>query len=196
MALLEDHINKAPLMLSVLSQGNWVMKNKNFHGTVHSYNMVFVSFNHVKFCYSGGWFLIILFCKCSIRYFDIVRIKASWFVNHKSISWSHKPKICKTYIFHISLFPKYGNFKIINEWMRLFDKRKKIPFNVLVCFKLCCYALTWTIACTDFVNRLHSYEQNQSFMLKDVSFVTILIHKIWDSYLWSHSDFTHTLCLT
>ena len=114
MALLEDHINKAPLMLSVLSQGNRVMKNKNFHGTVHSYNMVFVSFNHVKFCYSGGWFLIILFCKCSIRYFDIVRIKASWFMNHKSISWSHKPKICKTYIFHISLFPKYGNFKIIS----------------------------------------------------------------------------------
>ena len=41
-------------------------------------------------------------------------INGLWFFNHKSISWSHKPKICKTCIFQELFFPKYDNFKIIN----------------------------------------------------------------------------------
>ena len=53
-------------------------------------------------------------------------------------SWSHKPKICKTSIFHELLFPKYI-FKIISaddiclsvclsrfKWTRLNNERKKI----------------------------------------------------------------------
>ena len=43
-----------------------------------------------------------------------VAIKAWWFMNHKSISWSHEPKISKTFIFHKLFFPKYDNFKIIS----------------------------------------------------------------------------------
>ena len=34
----------------------------------------------------------------------IVGIKGLWFVNHKSFSWSHQPKFCKTSIFHESFF--------------------------------------------------------------------------------------------
>ena len=29
-----------------------------------------------------------------------------WFMNHKSISWSHKTKLCKASIFHKLFFPK------------------------------------------------------------------------------------------
>ena len=56
-------------------------------------------------------------------------------MNHESISWSHKPKISKTSIFHKLFFPKYGNFKIINtntsvylsrvKWVRLNKERTK-----------------------------------------------------------------------
>ena len=45
---------------------------------------------------------------------EIVGIKGSWFVNHKSISWSQKPTFLKTSIFQESFFPKYDNFKIIS----------------------------------------------------------------------------------
>ena len=41
-------------------------------------------------------------------------IKVSWFLNHKSSSWSHKPKICKTSIFHKLFYLKYNVFKIIH----------------------------------------------------------------------------------
>ena len=43
-----------------------------------------------------------------------VRIKGLWFMNQESICWSHKPKICKTSIFHKSFFLKYDNFKTIS----------------------------------------------------------------------------------
>ena len=43
-----------------------------------------------------------------------VGIKGCWFVNHESISWSHKPKISKSSIFCECFFPKYGNLKIIS----------------------------------------------------------------------------------
>ena len=39
-------------------------------------------------------------------------------MNHKSISWSHKPKIHETFTFHV---------------------KEKILSNVLACFKLCSY---------------------------------------------------------
>ena len=34
----------------------------------------------------------------------IVWIKGSWFVNYEPISWSHKPKLCKTSSFHQLFF--------------------------------------------------------------------------------------------
>ena len=33
-------------------------------------------------------------------------------MNHESISWSHEPKICKTFIFHEMFLPKHDNFTI------------------------------------------------------------------------------------
>ena len=82
-------------------------------------------------------------------------IKGSWFVNHESVSWSHKPKIHKTSMFHKLFFPKY-NFKVINAgnicmsicleligWNWLM--KDKTLSNVLACFKLCRYTLTWKI---------------------------------------------------
>ena len=41
-------------------------------------------------------------------------IKDSWFVNQESISWFHKPKICKTFIFQASFFLKYVKFETIS----------------------------------------------------------------------------------
>lgn len=46
--------------------------------------------------------------------FDRDGIKGLWFVNQESLSWSHKPKICKTFIFLELFIPKCGKFKIIS----------------------------------------------------------------------------------
>ena len=43
-----------------------------------------------------------------------VAIKGSWFMNHESNAWSHKPKISKISIFHQLFFPNYDNFKLIS----------------------------------------------------------------------------------
>ena len=70
-----------------------------------------------------------------------VGIKGSWFVNHRSISWSHKQKIFKTSIFQESFFPKYNNFKNNQhrdmsvylsrvKQMRLIDERKKFRLGL------------------------------------------------------------------
>ena len=83
-------------------------------------------------------------------------IKGLWFVNHESISWSCEPEICRISIFYELLFPKYKNFKIISaaniclsiclELMNEIDWRKKeILLNILACFKLRHYTLTWKI---------------------------------------------------
>ena len=82
------------------------------------------------------------FCIFNTSY--IVGIKASWFVNQESVFWSHKPKICKTFIFHESFFLKYDNVKIIgldniclstcvelNEWDWTMKER-----NSVECFGL------------------------------------------------------------
>lgn len=77
-------------------------------------------------------------------------IKSSWFVNHKSICWSHEPKSCKTFIFHESSLLKCDIFKIISvgdtslylprvKWVKFIGKRKKFVncfdlFNIYVCF--------------------------------------------------------------
>ena len=72
--------------------------------------------------------------------------------------------------------------------MGLTDERKRIPSNVLACFKLCCYTLTWKtkkIACTNFVNvniALYSFKRiflqrklqfYTKFHKKDVSFIAL-----------------------
>ena len=74
---------------------------------------------------------------------------------HKWISWSHKPKICKTSIFHKSLFlwnmitlnnpcRQYLSICLqLNEWHWLV-KEKHQP-NVLACFKLGHYKFTWKV---------------------------------------------------
>ena len=57
------------------------------------------------------------------------------------------------------------------------------------------------IACTDFLNinslNLHSYEENYIFILEFIKTMNIfccsLNDKIWDFYLLSHHDHTHTL---
>ena len=99
-----------------------------------------------------------------------------------SISWSHKPKIQRTSIFHQSFFPKHdkiirvGDISIcleLNEW----DWSMKGK-NSVECFGLF-YSMSLyinmkndkNIACTDFVNvnialNLHSYEDNYSFSLE------------------------------
>ena len=71
-----------------------------------------------------------------------VGIKGWWFVNHESISWSYKPKICKTSIFHELFFPRYDNFKIIsaddiclsicldsNEWDLTMKEKISVAFG-------------------------------------------------------------------
>ena len=43
-----------------------------------------------------------------------MEIEGSWFMNQEPISWSHKPDIRKTSIFHGLFYLKYDNFKIIS----------------------------------------------------------------------------------
>ena len=77
-----------------------------------------------------------------------VGIKVSWFLNHKSSSWSHKPKICKTSIFHKLFYLKYNVFKIIcidniclpiSLKLRLNNERKK--FHRMVWIVLNCVVI-------------------------------------------------------
>ena len=59
-----------------------------------------------------------------------VGIKGPWFMNHKSISWTHKPKIYKISIYH-ELFSAYlSRVKVseVEQW------KKKIQQNGLACF--------------------------------------------------------------
>ena len=60
--------------------------------------------------------------------------------------WSHEPKICKAFIFHELCVPKYDNFKITStDNICLEQWKKKILQNVLGCFKLGCYTLSWKV---------------------------------------------------
>ena len=59
------------------------------------------------------WVLDIYFLSDNVRCLTAISIPVS-FMNHKSISWSHQPKISKTSIFHKLFFPKDGNFKIVS----------------------------------------------------------------------------------
>ena len=61
---------------------------------------------HVSKCH-----LVVTFNEHVLTYLTRVEIKGSWFKNHKSISWSHETKICKTSIFHKLCFRKY-KFKL------------------------------------------------------------------------------------
>ena len=93
-------------------------------------------------------------------------IRGLWFVNHKSISWSHETKICGASIFfQIVFFPKYDNFKIIstvyicqsiclglNEWD--WSMEEKAQLNVLAHIKLCHFVNV------NIVLNLYSYEEN------------------------------------
>ena len=90
-------------------------------------------------------------------------------MNHESVSWSHKPKICNTSIFHKSFFAKCDNFKIIsagdiylsiclqlNEWNWLMKDKNATNFfihslNKFVLKKkkklfLCCW-FSWIWCC-------------------------------------------------
>ena len=64
-------------------------------------------------------------------------------MNHESVSWSHKPQICNTSIFHKSFFAKCDNFKIIsagdiylsiclelNEWNWLMKDKNATNFFI------------------------------------------------------------------
>lgn len=104
-----------------------------------------------------------IFCLKYIR----AEIIGLLFVNHKSISWFHPPKMCKTSINYESFFLKYNKFKTIiagdiclSICLELNHRdsamNKKIPQNVLACFKPFSNTLTWknikTITFIDFVN--------------------------------------------
>ena len=99
-----------------------------------------------------------------------IGIKGLWFVNRQS---THKPKICKTSIFHEKLFLKYYKFKIISAGdiflhicLELNDEREKfcrlfwlVLNNFVIYIDVKSYKNN---ACTDFVNvnidlNLHSY---------------------------------------
>ena len=84
------------------------------------YRIITVRSSYDKQIVSNLWIL----CK--------VGIKGLHFMNPESLSWSQKPKVCKTSIFHKWSFPKYDNFIIISAddiylsiWMRLNSERKK-----------------------------------------------------------------------
>ena len=78
-------------------------------------------------------------------------MKGLWFLNHKSISWSHYPKNHKTFIFQELFLPKYDNFikisaddtclclclLVFKEWSWM-DERTKFR-------KLCGYTLRSSI---------------------------------------------------
>ena len=118
------------------------------------------------------------------------------FVNHKSVFWSHEPKIQKTSICRKWFFPKYDNYKIIsavdiclelNEWHCLIKEKKPVGFfGLFQTTSLCINRKNYkNIARTDFVNvdivNFHSYKENYSFILEFIKrciyFVTLWIIK-------------------
>ena len=59
-------------------------------------------------------------------------------MNHKSLFWSHKPKICKNSIFNELFFPKQylsSLFLELNEWI-LTMKSNKIPLTMRLYIKI------------------------------------------------------------
>ena len=72
--MTEDNTNVvASPALSVSPRENRVRKNKNFLGAVQLNHLVFVGFNHGKFCCSGDGF--VFFCKLQQRCPDLYPIK-------------------------------------------------------------------------------------------------------------------------
>ena len=144
-----------------------------------------------------------------------VQITGSWFVNHKWISWLHNQKICKTFIFQKLFFLKYDNFKIIstgdiclsislelNEWDG--SMKEKNLLDVLACFKLCHYRLTWKIIdhcmCRFFECK---YNLKLTCLWRKLEFYTrvhkkcifccSLKHEIWDTISFRITNFTLTI---
>ena len=103
-------------------------------------------------------------------------------MNHELISWYHEPKICKNFIFHESLFPKYDNCKILR--LSRDRSKKKIPSDVLVCFKLRRYTLTWKIIKTLYVQILWAWRKLEFYtrVHKKIYFCCSLNYKIRDIY--------------
>ena len=90
------------------------------------------------------------FGKFEIYYLLYIRvgIRGLWFVNHKSISWFHEPKICKTFPLNELFFPKYKLKKIcsnhiclsvclsvclseLNEWGWMIKEQNSINYVVI-----------------------------------------------------------------
>ena len=108
-----------------------------------------------------------------------LRVGDLWIKNLK-ISWSNKPKICKTSIFQKLLFPKYDNFKIIstgnirlsisldlNEGSRLNDERTKLC-------KIYCYTLKLKTITIYFTKQYLFYSRPVFLILLQIPICTLL----------------------